>query len=101
VSDLWVTSFDGTSQRKVVTNRSDYWGEQGPYNAGDRYFMVDEHLVASGGGSVRAASLVRLGPTLDEEFRLDGIARYARINVPIDALYDSRCLEEPARAFPR
>lgn len=89
VTDLWVASFDGTSQRKVVTDRSDYWQEQGPYNAGDRYFMVDEHLVASPAGGVRAATLVRLGPTLDEEFRLDGIVRYARMSVSIDALYDN------------
>jgi hypothetical protein len=89
VSDLWVTSFDGTSQRKVLTDLSDYWNEQGPYNAGDRYFMVDEHLVASPSGDVRAASLVRLGPTLDEEFRLDGIVRYMRITVPIGAVYDN------------
>jgi hypothetical protein len=85
VSDLWVSSFDGTLQRKVVTNRTDSWGEQ--YNAGDRYFMVDEHVVASGAGSVRAASLLRLGPTLDEEFRLDGIVRYSIVNVPLDAIF--------------
>jgi hypothetical protein len=89
VSDLWVTSFDGTSQRKVVLGRSDYWPEQGPDNAGDRYFMVDEHIVPSPAGDVRAGTLVRLGPTLDEEFRLDGIVRYLRVTVPIGAVYDN------------
>ena len=87
VSDLWIVSFDGTLQRKVVANRSDYWAEQGPDNAGDRYFMVDEHLDDHGAGATRVASLVRLGSTLDEEFRLDGIARYARFSVPLDAIY--------------
>ena len=67
-----ITSFDGTSQRKVVANRSDYWPEQ-QVSAGEDYFMVDEHAVASAAGPVRAASLVRLGPTLEEEFRLEGI----------------------------
>jgi hypothetical protein len=100
VSDLWISSFDGTSQRKVVANRSDYWGEQGPYNAGDRYFMVDEHLVASGGGTVRAGSLVRLGPTLEEEFRLEGISIYARISVSIGALYDSPPSGRTCPGFP-
>jgi hypothetical protein len=100
VSDLWISSFDGTSQRKVVTNRSDYWQEQGPDNAGDRYFMVDEHLVAVAGDFARAASLVRLGPTLDEEFRLDGIARYSRISVPIGAIYDNPQTGQTCPGFP-
>jgi hypothetical protein len=100
VSDLWISSFDGTSQRKVVANRSDYWGEQGPDNAGDRYFMVDEHLVASGGSSVRAGSLVRLSPTLDEEFRLEGISLYTRISVSIGALYDSPPPGKKCPGFP-
>jgi hypothetical protein len=86
VSDLWVSSFDGTRQRKVVANRSDHWQEQGPYNAGDRYFMADERLVATNGGMARVATLVRLGPTLDEEFRLDGIWAYLRFTVPIRAV---------------
>ena len=99
VSDLWVTSYDGTSQRKVVTNRSDYWGEQS--NSGYRYFMVDEHIVASGAGAVRAASLVRLGPTLDEEFRLDGITRYSIVNVPLDALYEHPDAGQICPGFPK
>ena len=100
VSDLWISSFDGASQRKVLTDRSDTWGEQGPYNAGDRYFMVEEHLVDRGAGAVRAATLVRLGPTLDEEFRLDGIARYARISVPLDALYEQPQDGQTCPGFP-
>jgi hypothetical protein len=100
VSDLWVTSFDGTSQRKVVANRSDYWGEQGPDNAGDRYFMVDEHLVPSPAGEVRAGTLVRLGPTLDDEFRLDGIVRYALTTVPIGAIYENPQPGQTCPGFP-
>jgi hypothetical protein len=100
VSDLWVTSFDGTSQRKVVEGRSDYWPEQGPFNAGDRYFMIDEHLVPSPAGDVRAATLLRLGPTLDEEFRLDGIVQYLRITVPIGAIYGSSQPGQTCPGFP-
>ncbi len=93
VTDLWISTFDGAlqgntlTQHKVLTDISDYWSEQGPDNAGDRYFMVDEHQVASVGGMARVATLVRLGPTLEEEFHLDGIARYTRFTVPIGALY--------------
>jgi hypothetical protein len=87
VSDLWLTSFDGTAQRKVVSDWSDYWGEQGPYNAGDRYYMVNERLVPSTRGMARVADLVRLGRTWDEEFRLEGIATYQRFTVPISTLF--------------
>lgn len=85
VSDLWLTSLDGIFQRKVVSDWSDRWGEQGPYNAGDRYYMVNERRVA--GGLTRIADLVRIGPTWDEEFRLDGIVTYMRFTVPISALF--------------
>src|ERR1017187_6030934 len=88
VCDVWITSFDGTSQRKVVTNRSDYWPEQ-QINAGEESFMVDERSVASAPGPVRAGSLVRLGPTLEEKFRLEGISRYLHFTVPIGAIYDN------------
>ncbi len=88
VSDVWITSFVGTLQRKVVANRSDYWPEQAP-GPGEDYFMVDEHLVDSAAGQARVASLVRLGSTLQEEFRLEGIARYTRFTVPLGALYDN------------
>ena len=91
VSDVWIASFDGTSQRKVLENRSDYWPEQQINVGGDYedYFMVDEHPVASAAGEVRAASLVRFGSTLEEEFRLEGICRYMRFTVPIGAIYDN------------
>ncbi|HEY5283584.1 MAG TPA: hypothetical protein VIM14_12415 [Polyangia bacterium] len=99
VSDLWISSFDGKKQRKVVGNRSDHWGEQGG-NAGERYFMVDEHLVLSGGGQARAATLLRLGPTLEEEFRLDGIANYAHYTVAIGAIYDNPPAGRLCPSFP-
>jgi hypothetical protein len=102
VSDVWITSFAGTSQRKVVANRSDYWPEQA-YGAGDSYedyFMVDEHAVASATGEVRAATLVRLGSTLEEDFRLEGISRYMRVSVPLGALYDNPPSGRTCPGFP-
>jgi len=101
VSDLWVTSFDGADQRKVVNNTRDHWSEQRPDNAGDRYFMVDEHLVPSGSGTLQAATLVRLGPTLQEEFRLDGVVRYARITVSLDTLFDNPDPNQTCPGFPK
>jgi len=100
VSDLWVTSFDGLSQRKIVANWSGYWGEQGPFNAGDRYYMVDENLVPTNGGRARVANLLRLGPTLDEEFRLDGIWAYQRYTVPLEALFAEPQAGQTCPGFP-
>ena len=99
VSDLWITSFDATSQRKVLVNRTDYWPEQ-PIGGGETYFMVDEHLVASGAAQARAASLVRLGPTFDEEFRLEGVSRYTNFTVPIGAIYDNPPSSRTCPGFP-
>jgi len=95
VSDVWLTSYDGSRQRKVVANRSDYWGESAP-RADERYFMVDEHLVPSTGGMARVATLLRLGRTYEEEFRLEEIWTYMRHTIPIAVLLgepvgDRRC----------
>ena len=86
VSDLWLTSYDGSLQRKVVANMSDYWPESGPHNAGDRYYMVDERLVPTTGGLARVATLLRLGPTFEEELRIDGLWQYVRFTIPIAVL---------------
>jgi hypothetical protein len=99
VSDLWITSFDGVRQRKVVEGRSDAWPEQAygwsaqDYPSagaegvvGERYFMVGEHRIESNTGMSRVASLVRLGSTLDEGLRLDGVASFMRFTVPIGVL---------------
>jgi hypothetical protein len=101
VSDLWLTSFDGTRQRKFVANWSDYWPEQGPFNAGDRYFMVDERLTKSEGGMARVATLVRLGPTLEEEFRLDGIWVWQRFTVPLSTLFAEPLPGQTCPGFPQ
>ena len=100
--DLWITSFDGSRQRKVVSNWSDYWGktEAGPYNAGDRYFMVDEHLVQSEGGMARVANLIRLGPTLEKEWELDGIWTFERFTTPIGTLIEEPQPEQTCPGFP-
>lgn len=100
VFDLWISSFHGTRQRKIVTNWSQYWGEQGPDNAGDRYYMVDERLVASNGGMARVGTLVRLGPTLDEEFRLDTVWAYTPFTVPWSAISDQPQGGQSCPGFP-
>jgi hypothetical protein len=97
-SDLWLTSYDGVRQRKVVANMSDYWPERA---FGDhRFFMVDERLVPTTGGQARVATLVRLGPTYDEEFRLDGIWQYVPYTIPIAVLLGEPVGDRTCPGFP-
>ena len=100
VADLWISSLDGTTQRKVVSHYSDFWPEQGPNNAGDRFFMVDEHLVPSNGSQARAGTLVRLGPTLAEEFRLEEISSYTPFSIPISGLFENPLEGQTCPGFP-
>jgi hypothetical protein len=100
VSDLWISSFDGATQRKVLSDRSDFWQEQGPDNAGARYFMVDEHRVPSNGSYARAATLVRLGPTMDEEFRLEEVSNYTRFSISMSGLFDNPREGQTCPGFP-
>jgi hypothetical protein len=101
VVDLWLSSLDGSVHKKILANCSEAWPEQGPYyNTGDRYFMVDEHLTPSNNGEARVATLVRLGPTFEEEFRLEGIANYRRVSVPIASLYTEVQAWQTCPGFP-
>lgn len=88
VLDVWISSFDGSRQRKVIANCSDSWGEQGPDSAGVRYFMIDETRVASGASTVPVASLVLLGPTLEEQTRFEGISTYVQFTASPQVLYN-------------
>lgn len=98
-SDVWISSFDGSVQRKIVSNRSSHWGDDA--DSSGTYYMVDEHLVPSGGGKVRTATLLRLGPTLEEEFRLERIATYRRVWVSMRALVENPAEGQPCPGFPR
>jgi hypothetical protein len=112
VSDLWISSFDGTRQRKVVSNWSQSWAE-GAFNwwkadypaapeqpgfvVGEHYYMTDEHLVEAEGGMARVASLVRLGQTMEEDLRLEGVWTFVRFTVPLSALFAQ---PQPGRECP-
>ncbi len=98
VYDLWLTSYDGSRQRKVVANASDYWPESGLL--GDHYFMVDEHRVQSTGGLARVGTLVRLGPTYEEEFRLEEIWQYVPFTIPIAVLLGEPVGDRTCPGFP-
>jgi hypothetical protein len=100
VSDLWLSSFDGTRQRKAVTDWSDVWPEEA-YSEGDRYYMVNERLVETDGGMARVADLLRLGPTLEEEFLLEGVWIKARFTVPLSALVADPQPGQTCPGFPR
>jgi hypothetical protein len=88
VLDVWISSFDGKRQRKVVANWSDSWPEQGPDSAGVRYFMVDESRIASGAGTAPVASLVLLDSSLVEQTRIEGISTYSQFTVSPQVLHD-------------
>ena len=98
VADLWLTSYDGAEQRKVVSNMSDYWSEQA--FGEQHYFMVDERLVPTTGGLARVATLLRLGPTYEEEFRLDGIWQYQIYTIPIAVLLGEPVGDRTCPGFP-
>jgi hypothetical protein len=124
VYNLWLTSFDPTdpskvtfAQRMALANFSSCCGEQtgwwpqSDYPAtptgangitGEHYFMADEHVVESKNGTARAASLVRLGSTFNEEFRIDdvGLGAYMRFTVPIGVLVDSPPAGTDCPGFP-
>jgi hypothetical protein len=111
--DVWISAFDGSQQRKVLANRTDRWGEQDwgwsqqdyplanqPSVTGEHYFMANEALVASGTGNTPVASLVRLGPTYDEELRIDGITNYSRFTLPISLLLEQPQSGQSCPGFP-
>jgi hypothetical protein len=115
VSDLWISSFDGARQRKVVTNWSDYWGEGAEnwwkpdypaapdppgFVTGEHYYMVDERLAETEGGMARVAALIRLGPTMEEELRIEGVWTYTRFTVPISTLIDQPQPGQSCPGFP-
>jgi hypothetical protein len=87
VYNLWVSSFDGTTQRKVVADWSDRWPEMG--SADGRYFMVEERAIPSGAGAAVVGTWIRLGPTLDEEARIDGVSVAAPFSAPLSWMFES------------
>jgi len=100
VYDVWVTSFDGSRQRKVLANRSDRWGEQGLDRGGGRYFMANERLFMRGASGVPVGSLVRLGPTLEETLRIEGVSTFSSFSVPLAAIYPDPQPGQSCPGFP-
>jgi hypothetical protein len=101
VYNLWVSSFDGTTQRKVVTDWSDRGPEMG--NANGRYFLVNERTIPSGGGSAVVGNWLRLGPTLDEEARIDGVsltAPFSPFSAPLSWTIDNPQSGQSCPGFP-
>jgi hypothetical protein len=102
VYNLWVSSFDGTTQRKVVTD----WSDRGPEigNAGGRYFLVDERIVPRGDGSAVVGNWLRLGPTLDEEARIEGVTLtpplFSPFSAPLSWTIDSSQSGQSCPGFP-
>jgi hypothetical protein len=96
VYDLWTSSFDGDVQRRVVTNWSDHWGGPGwdPVDGhGGHYFWANEREVPSGGGTAVVGSWIRLGPTFEEQHRIEGASTAMPFTAPLSWIYD-----DPSRA---
>ncbi|MGD0836690.1 MAG: hypothetical protein ABSB49_08625 [Polyangia bacterium] len=91
VYDLWLSSFDGKAQRKMVANLSDHWTwppylpSQWPQGGG--YFMVDERAIPSGVGSATVGSWVHLSATLDEDARVEDVATTSTFSAPLSWIY--------------
>jgi hypothetical protein len=100
VYDIWLSSFNGSGQRKVVESASDRWSEQGPDSAGGRYLMVDESRIASGAGTTPIATLVRFGPTWEEEIRIDGVSSLVPFSVSPQVLYNQPQANQSCPGFP-
>ena len=98
VYDLWMSSLDGKVQRKYVTNWSDHWPQLG--NADGRYFMTNERSIPSGGATAVVGSWIRLGPTLDEEARIEDVANMSPFGAPLGWLYDNPDPRQSCPGFP-
>jgi hypothetical protein len=100
VYDLWISSRDGQTQRNVVTNWSDRWPEL--YHADGRYFVTEERTIPSGGGTAVVGTLIRLGPTFEEEARIDEVSTQppALFGAPLSWIYDAAASDLSCPGFP-
>lgn len=98
VYDLWISSFDGKRQRKYVANWSDRWPQTA--SAGGRYFMAEERTIPSGAGTTVVGTWIRLGPTLDEEARIEDIATVSPFSAPLSWIYDNPDSRQSCPGFP-
>ena len=89
VSDLWISSWDGTQQRQVVADRSGNWGAPGA--GGSLFVMVDEQQVtgggADGGRPEPVGTLVRVDSQFQPNVRFENVSNFS-----LNYQYDNRLL---------
>lgn len=95
VYNLWMSSLDGSVQRKFIDNWSSRWGEDA--SADGHYYMTNERTIPSAGGGAVVGTWVRLGPTYEEELRLEEISVASPFSAPLSWLYED---PDPRRSCP-
>lgn len=95
VYHLWLSSFDGSDQRKFVENWSTRWSEDA--GADGHYFMTNERTIPSGGGSAVVGTWIRLGATYEEELRIEDVSLVSPFSAPLSWIYED---PDPRRSCP-
>jgi hypothetical protein len=95
VYNLWLSSLDGSVQRKFIENWSTRWSETA--DADGHYFMANERTIPSGGGGATVGTWIRLGPTYEEELRLEDISTISQFSAPLSWIYED---PDPRRSCP-
>jgi hypothetical protein len=95
VYNLWLSSFDGSVQRKFIENWSTHWSEDA--GADGHYFMANERAIPSGGGSATVGTWIRLNQNYEEELRLEDISTVWQFSAPLSWIYDD---PDPRRSCP-
>lgn len=103
IYDIWTSTFDGTTQQKVVSAWSDRWASTSfddlqQYDYG--YFWVDERTIPSGTGPAVVGSWIRLTSAFKEVVRLEDVSNASAFSAPLAWLYDNPDPRLPCPGFP-
>lgn len=98
VYDLWLSSLDGTTQRKFVENWSTRWPEQ--EDSGGHYFMANERTLSSSGGAAVVGTWIRLGASFEEELRIEEISTVSPFSAPLSWIYENPDPRQSCPGFP-
>jgi hypothetical protein len=86
VYNLWLAAVHKSDRRLFLSNWSDRWPELG--SAGGSYFMINERTIPSAGGTAVVGTSVRLGPTYEEESRLEEVSTLLPFSAPLSWIYE-------------
>lgn len=95
VYNLWLSSFDGSVQRKFIENWSTRWSEAA--DADGRYFMANERTIPSAGGTATVGTWIRLNQNYEEELRIEEVSAVSPFSAPLSWIYED---PDPRRSCP-